>query len=146
MLYIIAWIPLIMLFFLRGTEKDRPTDFIYAAIVLGITIFAGHPQITFYEFLFLGAFGAYCLFAVSKKRFSHGILLLSAFVIAVGIAMVLLLPAVELSRQCTRVNWTFQMASEGSMQFPPAVDVYYSQTIRRYNIGKSLAARADVLA
>ncbi|MGA3052016.1 MAG: YfhO family protein [Chitinispirillaceae bacterium] len=117
MLYILAWLPLIMLFFLRGIENKRPADFIYAAIVLGITIFAGHPQITFYEFLFLGAFCAYCLFDVSKNRLSHGILLLAAFVIAVGIAMILLLPSMELSRQSARVNWTFQMASEGSMSF-----------------------------
>jgi hypothetical protein len=116
-LYILAWLPLIMLFFLRGIEKKHPADFIYAAIVLGISIFAGHPQITFYEFLFLVAFSAYCLFGVSKNRISHGILFLAAFVIAVGIAMIVLLPSMELSRQSARVNWTFQMASEGSMSF-----------------------------
>jgi hypothetical protein len=117
MLYILAWLPLIMLFMHRGVQKDKKTDFIGAGLVLGVTIFAGHPQVTFYEFLFLGAFALYLLLYVSEKRLSHGMLLSLMFVIAGGLAMVLLLPAAELSKESTRVSWTFQMASEGSMSF-----------------------------
>ena len=117
MLYILAWLPLIMLLMQRGVEKDRRQDFIYAGTILGVTIFAGHPQITFYEFLFLGAFALYLLVTVSRHKAGHAALLAAQFVIAGGIAMVLLLPAAELSKESARVTWTFQMASEGSMSF-----------------------------
>jgi hypothetical protein len=117
MLYILAWLPLIMLFMHRGTQKNLKKDFIYAGLVLGITVFAGHPQITFYEFLFLGAYAVYLLLSVSGNRRLHGALLFAMFAVAGGLAMIVLLPAAELSKESSRVAWTFQMASEGSMSF-----------------------------
>jgi hypothetical protein len=117
MLYILAWLPLILLFMHRGARDDRRQDFIYAGIILGITVLAGHPQITFYEFLFLGAFAIYLLLSVSNKRLTHGMMLFGMFAVAAGLAMVLLLPAAELSKESVRTAWTFQMASEGSMSF-----------------------------
>jgi hypothetical protein len=117
MVYILAWLPLIMLLMYRGTKEDRRRDFIFAGLILGVTVFAGHPQITFYEFLFLGAFAVYLLSSLSGHRRLHGMLLLAMFVVAGGLAMVLLLPGAELSKESARVAWTYQMASEGSMSF-----------------------------
>jgi hypothetical protein len=117
MVYILAWLPMIMFFLLRGVRESRPKDFIYAGLILGLTIFAGHPQITFYEFLFLGAFAFYLVFTDSRHRVRDTIMMVAMFAIAGGLAMIQLLPAAELSKESARVTWTYQMASEGSMSF-----------------------------
>ncbi|MFW6352022.1 MAG: YfhO family protein [Bacteroidota bacterium] len=117
MLYILAWLPLIVLLFHKGIREDKFRYIALGGTVLGVTILAGHPQITFYEFLFLGAFSLYLFLKVSEKKKKHIVFLGAGFIIAVGLGMVQLLPAFELSGQSARVDWTFQMASEGSMSF-----------------------------
>ena len=53
MLYILAWLPLIVLFLEKGLKEDKLHFMVLAGVILGITTLAGHPQITFYEFIFL---------------------------------------------------------------------------------------------
>lgn len=117
MLYILAWLPLIVLLFHKGIRDDKFQYIALGGTVLGVTVLAGHPQITFYEFLFLGAFSLYLFLKVSEKKKRHFLFLSAGFIIAVGLGMVQLLPAFELSGQSARVDWTLQMASEGSMSF-----------------------------
>ncbi len=54
MLYILAWMPIIILLLEKGIKEEKVHYHVFAGCILGITILAGHPQITFYEFLFLG--------------------------------------------------------------------------------------------
>jgi hypothetical protein len=117
MLYIVAWLPLVMLLLERSFRRRVFTPAIAGGIVLGLTVFAGHPQITFYEFLFLGAYAIYLWLDREKRRWSDLAFPAAMFTIAVGLSLVQLLPAVELSGQSARVDWTFEAASEGSMSF-----------------------------
>ncbi|MBD3316727.1 MAG: YfhO family protein [Chitinivibrionales bacterium] len=117
MLYIIAWLPLIMMLLEQALRRRRFTLAIAGGLILGLTIFAGHPQITFYEFLFLGAFTIYVWFDKQDRQWRDFAIPLVLFTIAVGLSLVQILPTVELSEQSGRIGWTFLEASEGSLSF-----------------------------
>ena len=115
MIYILAWLPFVMILLKRGIEQNKTWPYPAAGLLLGITILAGHPQITFYEFLFLGAFCIYLFVNTTPRKPIHIAFMALTFGLAGGLAMVQLLPAAELSGQSARVVWTFEAATEGSM-------------------------------
>jgi uncharacterized membrane protein len=47
MIYILAWFPLALLFFEKGLRGLRFTYAVAGGALLGITMLAGHPQISF---------------------------------------------------------------------------------------------------
>ncbi|MGD9201637.1 MAG: YfhO family protein [Chitinispirillia bacterium] len=118
MLYILAWLPLILLLIERGLKTAKWVYFSTAGAILGLTIFAGHPQITFYEFLFLGSYSLYTWYTMGSKRNIISLVYIGlTFFIAVGIGMIQLLPSLEISAHSARVDWTFEKACEGSFSF-----------------------------
>jgi len=119
MVYIFAWLPLVALFMERGfveTEK-KIQYFLLAGFVLGLSSLAGHPQLTFYEFIFLGFYGVYLWVVQPDTRFRNAIGLFLFFLLAGSVALVLYLPAAELSNNTIRSAWTFDQISEGSFRF-----------------------------
>ncbi len=117
MLNILVWLPLVILFLEKGIKEHALHHLLISGLILGVSTLAGHPQITFYEFLFLGCYGLYLWWSKEEKSISGILFLVIPFVIAVGIAMITLLPAMELNANCSRVSWTFEQASEGSIKF-----------------------------
>lgn len=117
MLYILAWLPLIVLFLERGLRENKLHFLILAGIILGFTIFAGHPQITFYQFLFLGSYCLYIWLSLSERKIFTLITIALPFILAAGIAMIQLLPTIEIGNQSARAGWTFEQACEGSFTF-----------------------------
>lgn len=117
MLYILAWLPLIVLFLEKGILKNKIHYLVIAGVILGITIFAGHPQITFYEYLFLGSYCLYLWFSKTERKIKPFFYMALPFVVATGIAMIQLLPTLIIGDNSSRVGWTFEQASEGSFSF-----------------------------
>lgn len=117
MLYILVWLPLIVLLLERGMAESKFRFSIVAGLLLGATVFAGHPQITFYEFLFLGVYALYVWAVPCEKNLGALIQPLIMFAIAGGMATVQVLPAMELTGESARTEWTFEMAAEGSLSF-----------------------------
>lgn len=117
MLYIVAWLPLVVLLLEKGFNRGRLSFFVGGGLILGFSVLAGHPQITFYEFLFLAAYSLWFWFHLPERKPKLLGYACVAFLIAVGISVVQILPAAELSRQSARMNWTFEQASEGSLSF-----------------------------
>jgi len=115
MLYILAWMPLVFLFYRRAALEKRSEFFLLSGLILGISVFAGHPQITFYEILALIVYAVYLFFTVSDKKITSALWYLSPLVVALCIPMVQLLSTWELSKESARVGWTFADAAEGSM-------------------------------
>jgi len=114
-IYILAWLPLIILLLNRGAQKQSLSYFVGAGLLLGATIFPGHPQITFYEFIFLGVYSFYLVLQFRpQKKLVYAYYLLPFF-IAGGISMVQILPAFEVTAQSVRSALTLEAASEGSM-------------------------------
>jgi len=115
MLYMLAWLPLVIMLMERGMRERRADRSVLAGVILGLSMFAGHPQLAFYEGLFIAAWALYV--AADTRDFRPRCLgqpLITAAV-ALGFAAFLYLPGVELSGQSARVAWTYEMASEGSV-------------------------------
>jgi len=121
MLYILAWLPIVILLLEKGLRENKLHLLVITGSILGITIFAGHPQITFYQFLFLGSYCLYVWLSIPGRNI--GALLSSAipFVLAAGIAMIQLLPTAEIGNNSARVGWSFEQACEGSFSFAQIV-------------------------
>jgi len=117
MLGILVWVPWIFLLLEKGFREKRWHFVAIASLVQGLTIFSGHPQMSFYQFLFLGWFMAYLLTKYRKWNFSGIGMGLSFFVLAVTIAAIQLLPAIEMIPEVSRADWTFEQASEGSLSY-----------------------------
>lgn len=127
MLNILVWVPFVMLFLTKAIRRGTVHDAVIAGLIGGLSTLGGHPQITFYELLFLSWYLLYLLVdcAPAMKDIGiHGYLKprLRGFVntgiflgIMLGISLVMFLPAIEMSAQSSRVSWTFDLVSEGSI-------------------------------
>jgi len=140
-IYILAWLPLIILLLEKGIKQDKLHYHIIAGLILGITILAGHPQITFYEFLFIGSYSLYFWFFDSERKRVHLAFLGILFTIAVGIACIQLLPTAELGNHSARVDWTFEQASEGSFSFPQLLTFLMPKLFGAWSAPESTAPR-----
>ncbi len=116
MINVIVWLPLIVFFMERGLREAKIHLSVIAGLIFGLSTLAGHPQITFYEFLFLGLFSLYILIDLKNIK-----LILNAsiiFIIAIGIMLIQYLPAMEFTGYSSRTAWTFEQLCEGSISFP----------------------------
>ncbi len=141
MLYILAWLPLILLLTEKGFNHKKYSFHILAGLVLGITILAGHPQITFYEFLFIGGYALYYWFFETERKIMHLTSIGLLFAIAAGIACIQLLPTAELGNHSARVDWTFEQASEGSLSFPQLLTFLIPKLFGGWSAPESTAPR-----
>ncbi len=117
MLYLTAWVPILALLIERSIRRGRFEYAVLAGVVLGVTTYAGHPQIMAYEFLFLGAYALYVWLSLDKKTFTRLLYPAAMFGVAIGLSAVQVLPAVELTQHSVRSEWSFEAASEGSLSF-----------------------------
>ncbi|MDR0306834.1 MAG: YfhO family protein [Chitinispirillales bacterium] len=117
MVYILAWFPLVLLFLEKSIREIKFTHAVQGGLLLGLTMLAGHPQFTFYEFIFLFAVSAFLLFQIRERLVKRITVITAFFSIAAGLSLVQYLPSVELSGLTLRADYTINDASEGSLQF-----------------------------
>ncbi len=121
--YHLAWFPLVVLFFYRAVNEGDIKSAFWAALVLGLSLLAGHPQMALYEMLFLGILFLWVvIWNISKKENSKKIVKcviggLIPVILAVGIFAVQLLPSQNLADFSKRGESTYETATEGSLQF-----------------------------
>lgn len=118
---LVAWYPLVLLLFRRALEGKLAYVFL-CGLVLGHSILAGYPQLSLYLYMFLGAWFLVELLTRFKGK---ELLTPSALgmtgraagvvIISVALAMVQLLPTLELSDLSQRARITLEKASEGSL-------------------------------
>lgn len=136
-----AWLPTIVLMLRRSLAADSPRDklayTLSAGLLLGLSILGGFPQLVIYEVLMLTA---YCVFfrylRLTESRTARRdgpvlemdkdvLLLLVTFAVAVGVALVMLLPAAEYAGLCTRAKDSFltvrYLSQSGIDHFPRLV-------------------------
>lgn len=122
-IYHLAWLPLVLYFFLRSFEEDKFFFSILAGLVLGMALLSGHPQTTLYVFTFLGIAGIYQLFFYLKHKIKLSQILRAVglffipFLIAVGIFSIQFFPTKELSKYAQRNEVSYEKATEGALQF-----------------------------
>ncbi len=122
-IYHLAWLPLVLYFFIRSFEEDKFFFSIFAGLVLGMSLLSGHPQTTLYVFTFLGIAGFFQLFFYLKHKIKFSQILkavglfLLPFLISVGIFSIQYLPTKELSKYAQRNEVSYEKATEGALQF-----------------------------
>ncbi len=119
---LVAWYPLIFLFFRKALSEQRWLYVFVCGLVLGHSILAGYPQLSLYLYFFLFLYFLFELLTTyrRKKILSRPALTIMAkaasiIAISVALAMIQLLPTFELSDLSQRAQITFQKASEGSL-------------------------------
>jgi hypothetical protein len=123
-LTLVAWYPLVLLFFRKAMNESGWFSVFLCALTLGHSILAGYPQLSLYLYCFLGVYFVFELLTTFRFRelLSKPVLILSAkaasiVVPSVALAMIQLLPTLELSELSQRAQITFEKASEGSLAF-----------------------------
>ncbi len=121
--YHLAWFPLVVMFFLKGIKEGSMRNALFAGLILGMSMLAGHPQTTLYEVFFLFILTLWYFISEIKKKekqvripkfFAAALI---SVIIGAGIFAVQLLPSQELADLAQRNDYTYEEASEGSMQF-----------------------------
>ncbi len=122
--YQLAWLPLIVRHMHRALTELRWQNAIYAGLLLGMTMLAGHPQTTLYILVFLvlmtlwyglAALRSGDLAAKALGRFL-GLASLAAF-IGIGIFAVQLLQSRELAGLSERAEIDYETAAQGSLDY-----------------------------
>lgn len=128
-----SWLPLIFLFFMRAlhtqnsasaaslreilTEKSALAFALWSGIFLALAFFAGHIQPFLFIVLALGLYGGFVIFTQRAQWKRVALLFGITLAIAVGLSVVTLLPALELTRLSMRSAYTYQDAAQYSL--PP---------------------------
>jgi hypothetical protein len=113
----VAWMPLALLFARRVLGgRDRISSAALLAIVLGMQMLRGHIQISYYTFLLIGLY--YVFETAGNLREGRGreaaagtALLAASFVLAVGIAAVLVFPVRDYA------HWSIRGGSGGGLDY-----------------------------
>jgi len=118
----VIWLPLIFLFYQRALREEKTKFAILSGIFLALAILAGHSQMIYYLFLFLGVYFLYFFFFQSrgKKLFQLGFLLLIIILVGLGLSSIQLIPSLELALSSGRMESgysSYQFASSYSL--PP---------------------------
>ncbi len=119
----LAWFPLVLMLFIRGIDENRFRWAKYSGLVLGMSMLSGHPQITLFQYLFLGFLSIWHLgFVLKNKTFENKFLMknivvmIIPFAISAGIFMIQYLPSQELANMSQRAEMNYQKSAEGSME------------------------------
>jgi len=133
MVYILAWFPLVLMLLEKTLIELRPRHALIGGLLLGLTMLAGHPQLTFYQFLFMGAICVFLLFQNNRSNIVKGVTAAGLFFgVALGISFVQYLPALEFSGLTLRTDYTVKDASEGSLQFVQLITAFMPKVFGAY--------------
>ncbi len=129
---LVSWFPLILLFF-RNALRTKEWKWVFlAALVLGHSTLAGYPQLSLYFYFFLGAFFLFELLGAFKAKdlASQPALTMTAkagliVALSVAVAMIQLLPTLELSGLSQRAEITYDKSAEGSLAYSQLLTFYF---------------------
>lgn len=131
-LTLVAWYPWVLLLFRCALREQRWLYVFLCALVLGHSLLAGSPQLSLYLYTFLGAYYVLELFTTFRGRalLSRPALIMTAkamlvVVLSVTLAMIQLLPTLELSELSQRAQMTYAKATEGSLAWSQLVTLFY---------------------
>ena len=122
--YHLAWLPLILMFFIQAIEQKKMSSAILSGLILGFVMLSGHPQMTLYIGLLLIIVFLWIIISelIDKKikGFDYTRVILSGilpFLIAIGIFSIQYLPSRVLAAESQRSEITYEKATEGSIEF-----------------------------
>ncbi len=124
---VVAWLPLVLLFYRRAVTDRRASFAAIAGILLALAFHAGHIQSFLFSVFALVLFALW--YAMDEGRmtndervlvFCHSSLVYLALVavVAVGLAAPALLPGIEFTQHTVRAAYSYEQAAQYSL--PPA--------------------------
>jgi hypothetical protein len=128
----VAWYPLILLFFRNALTRKEWSWAFLTALVLGHSILAGYPQLSLYFYFFLFVYFLFELLTTyhGRELVSRAALMtmLKAGIIvalSVALAMIQLLPTYEMSSLSQRAQITYEKATEGTLAWSQLLTLYF---------------------
>lgn len=122
-IYHLALFPLIIHHVLQGLQQARILNVLYAGLILGIAILAGHAQTSTYMLLFIAVTGFIGFVQGILNKQLQGItairyagFLALPVIIAASLAAIQYLPGQELAGYSERNDITYEKTTDGSMQ------------------------------
>lgn len=117
-LYTITWIPLLFLLIARAYGKPRVGTFILLGVAFALQFLAGHTQYFYYSILFSAVFVLFRAFPFLKRgQFKTWALSLIAFISALFLALILVLPQLLPVLEMLSLSARTQLAYEDVAQF-----------------------------
>lgn len=123
MVYHLALLPLILLHFDKGLVQRSLKHALFAGLLFGLVMLAGHPQTTLYIAFLLLLLTLWHGVTLLRSRAGgtalvwSGALAALAVVVAAGLFLVQYLPSSELASLSERNEITYEKATEGSLRF-----------------------------
>lgn len=125
MVYHLAWLPLVLMFFMKGVELSKISFSLISGLLLGMIMLSGHPQTTLYIMLLIGIVFIWLAVGLIKAKAIKGALswlnlVLSGLLpVLIGIAIfsIQYLPSREMAEQSQRSEFTYEQSVEGSLAF-----------------------------
>lgn len=111
------WLPLILLLLTvaweRWRERRQRRGVVWAGVVLGVSLLAGHPQSSMYVLYVAAAYWGFLTYEGRRRLGSKAGLFGLFLLTGLGLAAVQLLPGVEFMRLSTRAGGTYQEMAHG---------------------------------
>jgi hypothetical protein len=105
-----AWMPLIFLFGKRAVDRSEVKSALFLAVVVGLQVLAGHPQITFLTLSLVTVYGLAALLRRGlrdrhwRTAIRDGLLLAISLALGVALAAIQLIPVLEFNEMSTRTG------------------------------------------
>jgi len=112
-----VWIPLLLFIYERLKKSFQMKYAIYAAVIIALQIFAGHPQISFYTHLLIFFYAVFTIFYLERaKRLRFGLLYAVSVISGFLLALPQIVATYELAGMGMRAQTTYEFFS--SYSFP----------------------------
>jgi hypothetical protein len=128
----VAWYPLILLFFRNALLRKEWTWVFLTALVLGHSILAGYPQLSLYLYFFLFVYFLFELFTTYHGRELYSrpaliVMLKAGLIVALSVtlAMIQLLPTYEISSLSQRAAITYEKSTEGTLAWSHLLTLFF---------------------
>jgi len=115
---VMAWMPLVLLFYRRAVTDRRVALAVVAGIVLALAFHAGHIQSFLFIVLVLVVFALWHAWEERQRRAWVLGLWSLVLLVAFGLAAPTLLPSIEFTQHTVRATFTYEQAARYSL--PPA--------------------------
>lgn len=129
---LVAWYPLVFMLFRKSLHGGTWMPVFLCALVIGHSTFAGYPQLSLYLYFFLFLYFLFELLTtyggtrlVSRPALKMGAKAATIVALSLTVAMIQLLPTVELADLSQRAQISYEKSTEGSLAWSQLLTLFY---------------------
>ncbi len=129
---LVAWYPLVFMLFRKSLHGEAWVPVFLCSLVLGLSTLAGYPQLSLYLYFFLFLYFLFELLTthrggnlLSKPALKMSTKAAVVVILSLTVAMIQLLPTVELADLSQRAQITYEKSTEGSLAWSQLLTLCY---------------------